>query len=766
MSHFQLTQPTKFDPSLADDEAQFTLVEAAVAAQREAVEARLDEVRRAPAGGGQAAVERDIEIRRLAMRARLLREHRADLVLGKLVFDDGRSPVFVGRLGLTDRDANQLLVDWRTSAAEPFFAATHAHPMGLASRRRYQWSGSRVVDYWDEAFTDAELSSARALDDQSSFIASLGASRSPQMRDVLTTIAADQDAIIRSDGHGVLVVDGGPGTGKTVVALHRAAYLMYADARVSAGGVLFVGPHRGYLDYAGNVLPSLGEDRVTMCTPAGLVTGGETALDEPDGRVAALKSSARLLAAIDPAVAFYEEPPNEELTLETRWGDLTITPEDWREAFASPEPGQAHNDARDQVSEFLVDILVDQVPDREELDEPTVRRILGAHPDLLDELGAAWPILDPAELVSDLWAVPAFLRLGAPWLSDEERRLLRREEGSPWTTADLPFLDVARRRVGDPAEVRRRRRRERELASEAKAREAVATSLIAADDTEMQVMSMLRGDDLSGALLDEERGEESDPLAGPFAHVIVDEAQELTDAQWRMLHDRCPGGSFTVVGDRAQARRGFPEGWVERLERAGFHDVRVARLDVNYRTPAPIMEMAAAEICAVLPDANVPRSVRPGGPVRRYSASEVGAVVDDWLATHDGIVAVIGADFVPGPAVSSPQGDARSVEDRDGFAASFPHGRPRFVEDGDGLTASSPQGDPHFVEDGAKDRGTASSLRRDPATRVSVLTAAEVKGLEFDLVVVDPAALGDGLTGAVDRYVAMTRATSELVLVD
>jgi DNA helicase IV len=154
--------------------------------------------------------------------------------------------VYVGRLGLTDSAGRRLLVDWRSPAAEPFFAATHASPMGLASRRRYRWTRGRVSDYWDEVFTSGGLEGHAALDDQSAFIASLGSSRPARMRDVLGTIAADQDAIIRAGSRGALVVDGGPGTGKTVVALHRSAYLLYSDPRLGhrRGGVLFVGPHR------------------------------------------------------------------------------------------------------------------------------------------------------------------------------------------------------------------------------------------------------------------------------------------------------------------------------------------------------------------------------------------------------------------------------------------------------------------------------------------------------------------------------------------
>src|SRR5690625_2121753 len=220
-----------------------------------------------------------------------------------------------------DGDGNPLLIDWRSPAAEPFFAATHARPMSQTSRRRYRWSDGRITDYWDEAFTDEELKRGTALDDQSAIIASLGASRTERMRDVLGTIQSDQDAIIRADSQGPLVVDGGPGTGKTVVALHRTAFLLYADPRLGQrrGGVLFIGPHQPYLSYVADVLPSLGEEGVRTTTLRSLVPQGADAAGELDGQVAALKSDARMVRAVEPAVAMYEEPPAEPLRLRTPW---------------------------------------------------------------------------------------------------------------------------------------------------------------------------------------------------------------------------------------------------------------------------------------------------------------------------------------------------------------------------------------------------------------------------------------------------------------
>ena len=613
--------------------------------------------------------------------------------------------MYVGRLGLTDAAGRRLLIDWRSPAAEPFFGATHANPMGLASRRRYRWTRGRVSDYWDEVFTsDGFGGHAAALDDQSAFIASLGSHRSPRMRDVLGTIQADQDAIIRAGSRGALVVDGGPGTGKTVVALHRTAYLLYSDPRLGhrRGGVLFVGPHQPYLAYVADVLPSLGEEGVQTCTLRDLVPEGAAAPPESDPEVARLKSSADMVKAIEPAVRLYEEPPTEGMEVETPWADVWLSAADWAEAFDAPEPGTPHNEARDQVWDALVAILVDKHDD-EDVSPEQIGAALRRNSELVGALTRAWPMIEPTDLVGDLWEVPAYLRRCAPWLDRDEVRRLQRTDARAWTVSDLPLLDAARQRLGDPEASRRRHRQEATVAAERELMDRVVDDLVAADDSEMLVMSMLRGQDLQDRLVDEAAlpGADPDLLAGPFAHIVVDEAQELTDAEWQMLLLRCPSRSFTIVGDRAQARHGFTESWQERLERIGLDRVNLASLTINYRTPEEVMAEAEPVIRAALPDANVPTSIRESGvPVVHGSASDRDRILDTWLAAHaEGVACVIG--------------------------------------------------DPTF--------------RATP--RVRSLTPELVKGLEFDLVLlIDPEGFGTGIEAAVDRYVAMTRATHQLVI--
>ncbi|MCU1599717.1 MAG: family ATPase, partial [Frankiales bacterium] len=302
----------KADPRLiARDEEHFTAIERRLEQAIAELTERLDDERTSKGGSGQHAMDRDLEIHRLSARLRALKRFGLDLCLGHIVGTDD-VPTYIGRLGLTDTEGNRLLVDWRSPAAEPFFGATHANPMGLTSRRRYRWTRGKVTDYWDEVFTaEGYEGHAAALDDQSAFIASLGSNRSERMRDVLGTIQADQDAIIRAGSSGALVVDGGPGTGKTVVALHRSAYLIYSDPKLGhhRGGVLFVGPHQPYLAYVADVLPSLGEEGVQTCTLRDLVAEGSTAVPETDPEVARLKASAALVGAVEAAVRFYEEPP-------------------------------------------------------------------------------------------------------------------------------------------------------------------------------------------------------------------------------------------------------------------------------------------------------------------------------------------------------------------------------------------------------------------------------------------------------------------------
>ena len=467
--------------------------------------------------------------------------------------------------------------------------------------------------------------------------------------------------------------------------------------------MLFVGPHQPYLAYVADVLPSLGEEGVQTCTLRDLVAGGAAAGTETDPNAARLKSSADLVKAIEPAVRFYENPPAKGMTVETHWSDIWLSTDDWAEAFGAPEPGTPHNEARRQIFGELVAILMD----KHDGDVPAeaFRKSLLQNRELITALYRAWPLLEAEDLVGDLWSVPAYLRMCAPWLSPDEVNLLQRRDAQAWTVSDLPLLDAARQRLGDPEASRLQRRRDAAVAAEREQMARVVDSLIEAADDEYGIglVTMLRGEDFQDTLIDQAALPSTDPdlLAGPFAHIVVDEAQELTDAEWQMLLLRCPSQSFTIVGDRAQARHGFTESWQDRLKRIGLDRINLASLSINYRTPQEVMADAEPVIRAVLPDANVPASVRSSGiPVLHGPASDLSSILSTWLAAHaEGIACVIGD-----PALRS-------------------------------------------------------------TSRVWSLTPELAKGLEFDLVVlIDPETFGEGIEGAVDRYVAMTRATRQLVI--
>jgi superfamily I DNA/RNA helicase len=415
-----------------------------------------------------------------------------------------------------------------------------------------------------------------------------------------------------------------------------------------------------------------------------------------------------MVRAIEPAVRFYEEPPTEGMEVETAYADIWLSADEWAEAFAATDPGTPHNEARDQVWEELLTILMDKLDgEDEDVSTDLLRRSLAQNQELVSTFSKAWPLLEATDVVADLWDVPAYLRLCAPWLEPDEVRVLQRPDPQAWTVSDLPLLDAARQRLGDPEASRRRRRHDAAVAAERRRMDRVVDELLQADDDEGMI-AQLRQQGIRDALVDEAALPEADAdlLAGPFAHIVVDEAQELTDAEWQMLLLRCPSRSLTIVGDRAQARHGFTEPWQERLERIGLDRVDLASLSINYRTPEEVMAEAEPVIRAVLPEANVPTSIRSSGlPVVHGSRSDLGSIVETWLDTHaDGIACVIGTgDISPGT-----------------FRAT---------------------------------------------SRVRSLTPELAKGLEFDLVVlIDPESFGTGIEGAVDRYVAMTRATQELVI--
>lgn len=709
------------------DDVRFAAITRAVAAEQHSLAEGRRRLVAAPTPFGQESVQRDAELRRLDARLLRLRDVSLDACLGRMTPADGSGHVYIGRIGLRDENGRTLLVDWRSPAAEPYFAATRSRPEGLMSRRRYRWSGGTLRDHWDESLGSDPAGEVpdTARDEDSAFLDALAEARTPRMRDVLATIAADQDAIVRADARRPLVVDGGPGTGKTVVALHRAAYLQYADRRLreGRGRLLVLGPHRPYLEYVSDVLPNLGENDVLTATLADLVPEGRAAVPEEHDGVRRLKEDARMLAAVEAAIRFSEDAPTTTHEVETPYGVLVVTPGDWAEACTRLAPSTPHNLARPEILDELTELLVDRLPEAEEDPVERIRAAVGHDEELVAALHGAWPLLSAPQVLTDLWEVPALLRHCAPWLTAEDRAALRRSPGEPWTLADLPLLDAARDRLGDRAAEARERRRAASRRRSEEEMDRVVEDLIASDDSDLQQMSMLKGADLRGDLTASVASTAARPetLEGPFLHVVVDEAQELSDTGWAMVLRRCPSRSLTIVGDRAQASEGFDGTWQERLARVGLDRVELAPLSVNYRTPREIMDVAAPVILEAIPDANVPTSIRSSQvPVRTVQEGDLGDVLAELVARNaSGTIGVIGAD---------PQGMATSA----------------------GI-----------------DTAIATDTDTDTDTdRVRFLSPALAKGLEFDVVVlVDPEQLGVGRAGAVARYVAMTRATRELVIV-
>ena len=586
--------------SLASDDAHLSAVLDVVAGQLRDLQERRAQLRLQTVPPGAARMQRDLEIQALSRRHTTLSRLGTDICLGRYDRADG-SRVYVGRLGLRDADGVPLLVDWRTPEAEPFFAATLRTPLGVVRRRRFRWAGGRVVDSWDEWLDLSAPQEQTGLQDaQSAFLASLAASRTGRMTSVLATIQADQDEIIRADGRGCVVVDGGPGTGKTVVALHRAAYLAFARQ----DAVLYVTKHARLAAYVRDVLPSLGEEDVPVASLEELYAERATRRDSTP-ELSRLKGDARMVTAVERAVAFFEDLPAEPLVVELADREVVVRPSDWREALATCEETQ-HVPRRTELLSSLGELL--SAPE------------LAGHPVVVGALRASWPDLSPAGVVTDLLTHRALLAHCAPWMTADERVLVRASAvgADGWHVADLPLLDLARQRLGlDPVD----EVPAAELAQRRAAAEAAVEDLIEAAG-EGSALHLLRGNVASADTPLWSSADLLEPASAPvplrlgertFSHVVVDEAQDLTAVDWQVLLWRCPSRSFTVVGDRAQSRTAFAESWAERMAAVGLPRARVLRLSINYRTPRALMEPAAAVILAARPDVAVPEAIRTDG---------------------------------------------------------------------------------------------------------------------------------------------------------
>lgn len=708
---------------------------------------RLTRVRRESVGGNhQARSERDAFARLYEDQLIQLRDVDARLVFGRLLLDepvDGTAHRYIGRIGLRDDDQRSLLVDWRAQQAGAFYQATASERMGVRARRHLTMTGREVVRIDDEVFDEALLSGDRAAGEsvqgEGALLAALSAQRTGRMGDIVATIQAEQDRIIRSDLRGALVVQGGPGTGKTAVALHRAAFLLYANRqRLGSSGVLVVGPSTAFLRYIEAVLPSLGETGVVLQTLGELFPGVEaTADDAPEA--ARLKGGAQMARLLSRAVRSRQKAPAEEQTVVVDNERLVVQPELVQRAIARAQrTGKPHNVARVTFVKHalaeLTDLLAAQLrasgSTLDDADLKVLREDLRTSYDVRVLLNTAWLPLTPQKLLQDLYARPAWLAELTPRWPDAQRAALQRDRSAPFTVADVPLLDEAAELLGDfpgrpdPAARERDRQRKRDLEN---AKAAIRN---------MGVEGLVSAEQLADGFAEQEdRGTTAERASADrswtYGHVVVDEAQELSPMQWRVLLRRCPMKSFTIVGDIAQVSS--PAGatsWAGALQ-PYFKDAwRLEELTVNYRTPAQI----AQEAERMAQDAGLPitptRSVREGDwPIRRVSAG--GATLPD------AVVAAVEHD--------------RGIDTQGTLAVIVP------VREVEAVAAAITA---RYGEHAG--RGAAGLSRP-----IAVLSGYEAKGLEFDAVVLaDPGALAtESARGAATLYVAMTRPTQRLTLV-
>ncbi|WP_067808378.1 HelD family protein [Nocardia beijingensis] len=653
---------------------------------------------------------------------------------------------YIGRLGILDEkdDYESLLLDWRAPLARPFYLATTAAPDGV-TRRRHIRSRNRQVTAINDEYLDLDAARRAGVTDadggvgsESALLSALNAARTGHMNDIVETIQHEQDAIIRSEHKSVLVVQGGPGTGKTAVALHRAAYLLYTyRQQLAKSGVLIIGPNATFLDYIGQVLPSLGETGVLLSTIGDLYPGVQAARED-SLRAGEIKGALTILEVLKQAVRDRQEVPAEPIRLSFDGYPVTLD-----RKIATKARGRArssrrpHNLARPIFAASVVDALTDQLAATmgadlsggpsllSSADLTEIRDEMRADPQIQAAIAKLWPILSPQEVLADLLADPKRLDRAASSLDPADRAELLRPDDGRFSPADAPLLDELAELLGvdDTEERERARRRWRAQIAEAQDALDILTGSAPQDLEDDLDPEILMAYDLIDASQLAERQDfrarqtTAERAAGDrtwtYGHVIVDEAQELSEMAWRMVMRRIPNRWVTVVGDVAQT--GDPAGtssWQRMLEPYVAARWKLTELTVNYRTPAEIMDIAADVLAAIDPAATAPRSVRETGVAPRAHRVEPGEV-------HAEVARLVATETGPGTtAVIAPQALVARLADLAGES-------------------------------------------------VRVLTVHEVKGLEFDAVyLVEPQQiLDESPRGPNDLYVALTRATQRLGVV-
>lgn len=716
-------------------------------ALRQQARDRLAAVRRAgPSGSPQNRSERDSFATLYEDRLAQLEAVEDRLVFGRLDLRDDET-IYVGRIGLTNDAHASVLTDWRAPAAQAFYRATAAHPDGVIRRRHLVTRRRDVTALEDELLDLNAPTDGTSLSGEGALLAAMSAGRTGHMGDIVATIQAEQDTIIRSPLDGVLVVQGGPGTGKTAVALHRAAYLLYAHRRLlERSGVLMVGPSPSFLRYIDRVLPSLGETGVVSTTIADLLPGVRaTGTDSP--ATTEVKGRALMSRVVHRAVQRRERIPARDQALRVEGHDVVIRRRDIRESIVRARRTQKpHNEARRTFVREMLQRLTDQVGDHlgERLvdeDRAVMMDDLRHNKDVRIALNLSWLPMTPQWLLEDLFSKPHRLAELAPELSDADLATLLRPKGSAWTEADVPLLDEAAELLGDDDQVARDAQRAEAAERSARieyAREMLASS--GAGDGLVDAETLADRFSAGGSRLTTAERAAQD-RRWTYGHIVVDEAQELSAMAWRMLARRCPTRSFTVVGDIAQTSS--PAGtrdWVRALEPSFGRSVRVEELTVNYRTPTTVADAAQRAARA----AGLPVSTLTSARDVEESLKIVAAQSTSSLHRHtiDQVVATCTA-FLEGDGA----GRVAVVAVPDTLA-----GLRRDIP----TTLASVLG-----SDSAE-----SVLSGGGDAQLVFLEPTETKGLEFDAVVLhEPAEIAQGHSGASDLYVALTRPTQRLVIV-
>jgi len=713
---------------------------------REEKREQLAQVRRShSAGSHQNRSERDAFATMYEDRLAQLMAVDDRLVFGRLDLDDGETR-YIGRIGLSTADLQRLMVDWRAPEAGTFYQATAFERQGVRRRRHLMLKGREVQGLEDDVLDYSMLEEGQDLQGEGALLAALNSKRTGQMSDIVGTIQAEQDRIIRAPLPGTLVVQGGPGTGKTAVALHRAAYLLYTHReRLKSAGVLLVGPSNAFIRYIERVLPSLGETGVVMSS-LGQLMPGIAATGEETPAAAEIKGRLSMADVVARAVANRQRNFTEprRLNIEGTW--VTLTPKQVARARdRARATGKPHNEARVTFVKILLRELTDQMTEILEesagagnsTDRAYLAEDVRSSRDVRVALNLCWMPMTPEKLISELFSKPGQLEAAAPELTDAELDALRRSPDAPWTEADVPLLDEAAELLGD---LDASAGRDSAALEEARKRD-LANAERAIENTEgfledSGAHGILSAEDLANHnMATEQRLTAADRAAvdrtWAFGHVVVDEAQELSAMQWRLLMRRCPLKSFTVVGDIAQTSSAAgATSWQQALAPFVGERWTLEELTVNYRTPAQIAEAAVRMANAAGLVVSAPKAVREGQWAPFLDTVPEGGLLPRLLETLPEDLAAIEGGLL---AVITEEHRLETVRRE--------------------VTALY----------GNRVGTGAGGLSQD----IVVISPREAKGLEFDAVVIlEPSELLTAAAGKVgDLYVAMTRPTQRLRLI-